>query len=411
MSDQANLTINEQHSGGEFSRHWLLVLVCAVGIGVGVSSLPFYTQGLFIEAWIADFGWTRAQASLGILASTLALAAVLPFIGLIVDRYGLVKPVMISLLGLSLAYVLLGMFVQSIATFVVLAMLQAILGSASSPLAYTRAINTVFDKQRGLALGIALSGAGVAATFGPILISNAIAAFGWRGAYFAMAVFTLVVGAVIVIVLSRLSDAKTTETIDAETATRDFKLAKVSRTYWTIMAAIFCLSLGLGGLMIHFVPILLEVGFTTAEAAKVAGVIGIAVVLGRLLVGFAVDRLFAPRVAIAILLACISGVVALALLGSSVAVAAAFVIGFSVGAEVDLIGYLVARYFGIHAYGQIYGRQYATFLIATGLSPVILGAVRDATGTYTASLFTAAAFMILSAALFAKLPKFECITT
>jgi predicted MFS family arabinose efflux permease len=251
----------------------------------------------------------------------------------------------------------------------------------------------------------------VAATFGPILISNAIAAFGWRGAYFAMAVFTLVVGAVIVIVLSRLSDAKTTETIDAETATRDFKLAKVSRTYWTIMAAIFCLSLGLGGLMIHFVPILLEVGFTTAEAAKVAGVIGIAVVLGRLLVGFAVDRLFAPRVAIAILLACISGVVALALLGSSVAVAAAFVIGFSVGAEVDLIGYLVARYFGIHAYGQIYGRQYATFLIATGLSPVILGAVRDATGTYTASLFTAAAFMILSAALFAKLPKFECITT
>ena len=159
--------------------------------------------------------------------------------------------------------------------------------------------------------------------------------------------------------------------------------------------------------MIHFVPILLDVGFATNAAVKIAGVIGIAVVLGRLLVGFAVDRIFAPRVAIAILLACVSGVLALAFLGSVVAVPAAFVIGFSVGAEVDLIGYLVARYFGLHAYGQIYGRQYATFLIATGLSPVILGAVRDATGTYTASLFTAAAFMILSAALFAKLPQFE----
>ena len=170
--------MSNQKTGSEFSRHWLLVLVCAVGIGVGVSSLPFYTQGLFIEAWIADFGWTRAQASLGILGSTLALAAVLPFIGSIVDRYGLVTPVMISLLGLSLAYVLLGMFVQSIATFVILAMLQAILGSASSPLAYTRAINAVFNKQRGLALGVALSGAGLAATFGPTLISNAIDAFG-----------------------------------------------------------------------------------------------------------------------------------------------------------------------------------------------------------------------------------------
>jgi len=399
--------MSNQKTGSEFSRHWLLVLVCAVGIGVGVSSLPFYTQGLFIEAWIADFGWTRAQASLGILGSTLALAAVLPFIGSIVDRYGLVTPVMISLLGLSLAYVLLGMFVQSIATFVILAMLQAILGSASSPLAYTRAINAVFNKQRGLALGVALSGAGVAATFGPTLISNAIDVFGWRGAYYAMALFTLVVGAVIVLVLSRLNGAKTAASIDMEAANRDFLVAKASRTYWTIMAAIFCLSLGLGGLMIHFVPILLDVGFATNAAVKIAGVIGIAVVLGRLLVGFAVDRIFAPRVAIAILLACISGVLALALLGSVVAVPAAFVIGFSVGAEVDLIGYLVARYFGMHAYGQIYGRQYSTFLIATGLSPVILGAVRDATGTYTASLFTAAAFMVISAALFAKLPKFE----
>ena len=407
MSNQESQQMNDQNTGGEFSRNWLLVLVCALGIGVGVSALPFYTQGLFIEAWIADFGWTRAQASFGILGSTLALAAVLPFVGSLVDRYGLVKPVMISLLGLSLAYVLLGLFVQSIATFVMLAMLQAILGSASSPLAYTRAINAVFDKQRGLALGIVLSGAGVAATFGPTLISSAITEFGWRGAYFAMALFTFIVGGVIVAVLSRLSGVKNSVIIDSEAASKGFEIAKRSRTYWTIMAAIFCLSLGLGGLMIHFVPILLEVGFTTNAAAKIAGVIGIAVVSGRILVGFAVDRIFAPWVAIFILVACILGVLALATMGSVVAVPVAFVIGFSVGAEVDLIGYLVARYFGIHAYGQIYGRQYSAFLIATGMSPVILGAVRDVTGSYTGSLYTAAAFMCLSVILFAKLPKFE----
>jgi MFS family permease len=407
MSNQGINKLADQNIRSEFSRHWLLVVVCAVGIGVGVSALPFYTQGLFIEAWTAEFGWTRAQASLGILGSTLALAAVLPFIGSIVDRYGLITPVMISLLGLSLAYVMLGLFVQSIASFVMLAMLQAILGSASSPLAYTRAINSVFTKQRGLALGVALSGAGAAATFGPSLISSAIDAFGWRGAYYAMALFTLLVGAVIIIVLARLKSAKASEHIDVQAAREGFKAAKASASYWLIMAAIFCLSLGLGGLMIHFVPILLDIGFTTSEAVKVAGVIGIAVVLGRLLVGFAVDRIFAPHVAIAILFACICGVLALAVFGMVVAVPAAFVIGFSVGAEVDLIGYLIARYFGMHAYGQIYGRQYSTFLIATGLSPVILGAVRDATGSYTASLFTAAAFITLSAALFTRLPKFE----
>ena len=193
------------------------------------SEMCIRDRGLFIEAWTAEFGWTRAQASLGILGSTLALAAVLPFIGTIVDRYGLVTPIMISLLGLSLAYVLLGMFVQSIATFVMLAMLQAILGSASSPLAYTRAINTVFSKQRGLALGVALSGAGVAATFGPAFISSAIDAFGWRGAYYAMAVFTLIMGTVIVIVLSRLKSATAAANIDLQAAREDFKAAKASR--------------------------------------------------------------------------------------------------------------------------------------------------------------------------------------
>jgi len=105
--------------------------------------------------------------------------------------------------------------------------------------------------------------------------------------------------------------------IDTEAASETLKSPRQSRTYWTIMAAIFCLSLGLGGLMIHFVPILLDVGFTTDAAVKIAGVIGIAVVLGRLLVGFAVDRIFAPRVAIAILFACICGVLALALFGSA----------------------------------------------------------------------------------------------
>ena len=406
MNTPEDSHVVDQFRGSELSRHWLLVLVCAVGIGVGVSALPFYTQGIFIEAWVADFGWTRAQASLGILGSTLALAAALPFIGLIVDRYGLVRPVMVSLIGLAVAYVLLGLFVQSITTFVMLAILQALLGSASSPLAYTRAINTVFNKQRGLALGIALSGAGVAATFGPTLISSAVVTFGWRGAYFAMALFTVVVGMVIVIVLSRLNGAKTPVNIDSEAASQAFSAAKVSRTYWTIMAAIFSLSLGLGGLMIHFIPVLLEIGFTNATAANIAGVIGVAVLLGRVLVGFAVDRIFAPRVAIAILIACVFGVIALATLGSTVALPAAFVIGFSVGAEVDLIGYLVARYFGMNAYGQIYGRQYAAFLIATGLGPVIFGAVRDASDNYTPSLFIAAAFILVSTALFAKLPKF-----
>ena len=86
---------------------------------------------------------------------------------------------------------------------------------------------------------------------------------------------------------------------------------------------------------------------------------------------------------------------------------AAVVIGLSVGAEVDRIGDLVARYFGMHAYVQIYGRRYAGFLVATGLGPVIFGASRDASNSYTPSLCVAAVFILASVTLFAKLPRFQ----
>ena len=44
MNNQESLKINDENSGGEFSRHWLLMLVCAAGIGVGASALPFYSD-------------------------------------------------------------------------------------------------------------------------------------------------------------------------------------------------------------------------------------------------------------------------------------------------------------------------------------------------------------------------------
>ncbi|MFK7841500.1 MAG: MFS transporter [Sphingorhabdus sp.] len=391
----------------EFARHWPLVMACAIGIGIGVSSLPFYTQGLFIEAWIADFGWTRAEASLGVLGSTIALAAISPTIGAAVDRYGLLKPVAFGLAGLTLSLILFALFIQSVVIFVILSVTMAVLAGASSPLAYTRAINSVFDKQRGLALGITLSGTGIGAAIAPPIVSDLISQYGWRGAYHAMALFTAIAGILIIWILSRLEGTKAPPKADAAAIKTAFKQASKTRTYWTLLSAVFLMAFGFGGLIIHFVPVLLETGIETASAARIAGIIGIAVILGRILVGAAVDRIFAPYVGAFAILCCLSGALGLAVIGSAIAMPAAFAIGFAIGAEVDLIGYLVSRYFKMAAYGRLYGRQYAAFLLGTGASPVLLGAIRDATGNYTASLFTASAILAVSAILFLTLPKFE----
>jgi len=402
--------MTETQVRSEFAEHWSLVVVCAAGVGIGVASLAFYTQSVFITEWISEFGWSRAQASYGILASTFALALVSPFVGSTIDRYGLVWPVGLAIAGLTLCFSLFALFMDSLAVFIGFNVCMAILAGASSPLAYTRAINAVFERQRGLALGVVLSGTGVAAMFGPSIVSDIIETHGWRAAYWGLAGFTGVIGIAIVIGLSRVTASPQHAPVDANSIKSASSNVFRTSAYWRLLGAVFFLALGIGGLIIHFVPILRELDVPASDAAKTAGIIGLAVIIGRLVIGAAVDRWFAPYVAAAVILVCMSGILSLAIFGSTAAMVAAFAIGFSIGAEVDLIGYLVARYFGMAVYGRVYGRQYAAFLIGTGASPVFLGAIRDHAGSYTPSLLTAAGLLAISALLFFNLPKFRSLS-
>jgi len=403
--------MTETHTRNEFAEHWPLVVVCTFGIGIGIVALPFYTQSLFIVEWIDEFGWTRAQASLGILASTITIAFVSPFVGAAIDRFGLVRPVAISLMGLALSFMLFAIFLQSLTMFIALNILMALLGSASSPLPFTRAINAVFDRQRGLALGIILCGTGIAAAIAPPIVSDIIQSYGWRTAYWVLAGFTGVAGVVIIFGLSRIVSRKTQSAADPIAIKTLSSAAMGSSHFWQLLVAFFFLAIGISGLIIHFVPILLEAGLTADSAAKTAGVIGIAVILGRLSIGWAVDQVFAPYVAASAVTLCMCGILSLAIFGASAAGPAAFAIGFAIGAEVDLIGYLVARYFGMAAYGRLYGIQYAAFGLGTGISPVLLGAIRDDTGTYLTSLYTSGGLLAVSVVLFVSLPGFKALST
>jgi MFS family permease len=78
--------------------------------------------------------------------------------------------------------------------------------------------------------------------------------------------------------------------------------------------------------------------------------------------------------------------------GSELAFAGAFLIGLGMGAEVDIIAYLTSRYFGLRAFGEIYGYAFAAFALAGGLGPLLMGFGFERTGSYgvpLAGFFTA----------------------
>jgi cyanate permease len=167
------------------------------------------------------------------------------------------------------------------------------------------------------------------------------------------------------------------------------------------------MSLSFAGLLPHFVPMLTDGGLSPVAAGRIAGEIGLAVIASRLVVGFLLDRTFAPRIAIGISVIAAAGCVVFMANGISAASLTAIALGFAMGAELDLMGFLVARYFGLAEFGRIYGWLYGAFIFASGVGPLWVGALRDATGSYTMSLGLCATGLIVACGVFLMLPRYS----
>jgi predicted MFS family arabinose efflux permease len=155
------------------------------------------------------------------------------------------------------------------------------------------------------------------------------------------------------------------------------------------------------------VPLLRDAGLPLPQAAAIASFIGIGVILGRVLVGWTIDRVFAPYVAATVFVLTAMGCALLILGTSQTTPVAAFAIGFALGAEIDLIAYLTARYFGMRNYGFIYGSIYSMFSVGAAAGPAIVGHLFDSYGNYRVALWVMASCLVFGALAVASLPRFE----
>ena len=129
--------------------------------------------------------------------------------------------------------------------------------------------------------------------------------------------------------------------------------------------------------------------------------------VGRLGVGWVLDRFFGARVACAVYLLTAAGMLLLARADSLVmGCVAAGLIGVGAGGEADFTPYLLTRYFGVHAFSTLYGITWTFYAIAGAMGPIILGRAFDSTGSYTSSLSLLAITVALAGALMLLLPRY-----
>ena len=393
---------------GEFSRGWKVLLGSFIGMGVSIVSLSYYAGGIWVKPWQDAFGWSRTEIGTGQSLSTLVIVLTAPFAGRLIDRYGLRSVATVSLFLYGLVLWTTSQMTGSLWMFYSLMILTTLVGVASSPIAFTRAINGWFNKHRGLALGLSLTSTGVVAFLIPRYLTPYVATEGWRSGFFVL--FCIVMIAVpIVWLLIRDQPEGRGDMDDAKKVLSGatFKEATKTRTFWTMSILFFLIAFAVLGLIPSFIPLLQDAGFTPAKAGAMAGIMGLSVMIGRIITGLLVDRIFAPYVTAVIFTLVAFGCLALGLGGIDYALPAAIALGMAIGAEADLIGFFTARYFGLKNYGTIYGFQYSMFSLGAATSPIVAGYIWDVTGDYDVALIGASILLGISVIIALTLPRFK----
>ncbi len=383
-----------------------------LGVACGASPVPFNVLPLVMGPIHAEYGWDFKSISAGVTIFGIIASLLAPLYGGLADRHG-VRPIALgSLFAFGLVFGAFYFVPASIGGWWLFWAVLGVVGIGSTPVTWSRAISMWFNKNRGLALGLMLLGTSLSAMVVPQLAQAAIGQGGWRLAFPAAALLSLLVALPIGLLWFRepRPEERPPGVSDASGAVVGLTLREAARghRFWALLASISVIALAYGGAHIHMAQIVALHGFSAGTAASVLGVVALGILTGRLLVGFLFDRFWAPGVAFPALL--LPAVACWMLMGNAtplpMVIAAAFMLGFAAGAESDVIAFLAAKYFGMAHYGRIYGVLYMPFGIGSAVSPILYGAVRDSTGNYDAMLTAAMGMFAVGGALLLTMGRY-----
>lgn len=393
MTNAINVDASEE-TFKDTRRGWPVVIAAMIGVAVGMSPIPFYTIGMLAPQLSQEFGWsfTELMASLSVQSIVVMLAS--PLAGLAIDRFGARTVGLLSLPAFGLCYLSLAFNNGSIVLYYAQWVAMSLFGLGTLSATWTRVVTQWFDRWRGIALGVASCGTGITGFLVKPFMAQMIEAYGWRSAVIAVGMLPIIVGWPIVALLFREPPTGERPAQADEMVRTDnepgLTLRDAARTkHLPIMGAAFLLiAVALTAPTPNLENILGTRGFSLTQIGEITAAFGLAVIAGRLIGGWLLDRFWAPACAVIILAFPAVGcwVLTMESLSHLTATIAVVSLGFGAGFEFDLLAYLVSRYFGSRSYGTIYATIYSVIALAGAIGPVAFGSAFDATGNYTTAL-------------------------
>jgi MFS family permease len=392
----------------EISRWWTVVggaLACAVSIGVMGNSF-----GIFTKAISAEFGWDRSTATLGLTIQHIFSGLSFVPLGAVLLRFDVRKPTALFVTLCAGCIFCLGLVPNSPTIYYALFAVLGACSAAATAMPYSVAIVRWFDDQRGLALGIMVTGTGVGASLMPLLTNYLLTNYGWRvgfmGLGLLMAAGTLF--ALAFMVRTPRTPQRHEMVNDTEAAPTVFEIFTRLPRFWLIAGPIFLLSIAVSGILVNIVPIMTDKGYSAASAVGMLSVAGIASVASRAVVGVCLDRILAPFVATGVLLIATAGllIVLLAPVSLPAAYISAVCIGFSLGAEADVITFMVSRYFRPAIYSKVVGTVFLLFAWGNAAGISVASYAHDYLGSYRPAIEVFIGLTVLSIIIVLRLGEY-----
>jgi MFS family permease len=373
----------------EWKRSW--PIVAASVFGLSFTGLSAYAIGAFVLPLEAEFGWSRARITSGVTMSGLLGALLFPLAGILIDRIGPRRIAVPGMILLCAGIAMLSLINESLLVWVGLWSFVGLAMVFTKSTVWLTGISSAFDRSRGLAIGVGLSGGTLTTAIAPLLATWLVGEVGWRMAYVCLAAIWGVFAIPAVFFWFKTpADSRHERTVAqaADVPGMNFREAARSAPFIMILIAGAAVILSSMPMSTMLIPILTGNGMTAMRAAEIAALLGVTSVIGRIATGWLLDRYDARRVgAITFAFPIIACLLLLSYPGSVEAcIVAVLFLGFCLGAEFDCTAYLASRYFGLRRFGTIYAIIASTMAGGVALSPLWINFVYDTTGSYRLGL-------------------------
>ena len=378
---------------------WAVTGGAFTGVMFSFAPIVPFTFSLFLNPLHAAFGWKREALGAAFALAAMTVALVSPLIGLLLDRFPPRRILLPAILVFAAALASLSTLGPDIRRYYLTYFVIGLVANGTAQFAYTRTVLTWFNRHRGFALALILTGSGVGSLFFPPLTQWMIEHHGWRNAYLMLGSIALLGLPLTALLVRNRPQPVTQDVLSASPSGASIREALASPAFWVLAGIILLGAFSENSIITNLASMLTEHGVSPYFAALAISARGGAGIVGRLGTGLLIDRFSPQRIQTCILLLSTAGIVLLAYAHSpAAALIGGAVLGVGLGSEADIAPYLLAQYFGRRNFSMLYGLTWTAYAIGGATGPLVLGRLYDRSGSYEPRIVVLMSIATLTAA-------------